>query len=56
MTTLQAAIIQSSRDTDLKGWYKNGSVIGVIFTEVGPEKSPSCMYSPTRSLLRCMAF
>src|SRR4051812_43010706 len=26
---------QSTRETDVKGWYKDGSVIGVIFTELG---------------------
>lgn len=25
----------STRETDIKGWYKDGSVIGVIFTELG---------------------
>jgi lipopolysaccharide/colanic/teichoic acid biosynthesis glycosyltransferase len=29
------AIKQSTRDTDLRGWYEDG-IIGVIFTEVGP--------------------
>src|ERR1700730_11549521 len=29
------ALSQSTRDTDITGWYKDGSVIGVIFTEVG---------------------
>src|SRR5512134_3072884 len=28
------AVAQSVRDTDLKGWYNDGT-IGVIFTEVG---------------------
>jgi len=28
------AISRSTRDTDLKGWYKDGSIVGVIFTEV----------------------
>jgi len=27
--------LQSIRDTDIKGWYKDGAVIGVIFTEIG---------------------
>jgi len=35
IATLMSAIGQSTRDTDLKGWYRDGSVIGVIFTEVG---------------------
>ncbi len=35
LANLLSAIAQATRDTDLKGWYKDGSVIGVIFTEVG---------------------
>jgi len=34
-TKLLEAVSNAVRDTDLKGWYKQGSVIGVIFTEVG---------------------
>lgn len=41
MTKLLSAIRQSTRDTDLKGWYKEGSVIGVIFTEVGGTEDQS---------------
>jgi lipopolysaccharide/colanic/teichoic acid biosynthesis glycosyltransferase len=29
------ALSASSRETDIKGWYKAGSIIGVIFTEIG---------------------
>lgn len=29
------ALSGSTRDTDVRGWYKAGSVIGVIYTEVG---------------------
>lgn len=29
------ALCSSTRETDAKGWYKDGSVIGVIFTEIG---------------------
>jgi lipopolysaccharide/colanic/teichoic acid biosynthesis glycosyltransferase len=29
------ALSRSSRDTDTKGWYHEGSTIGVIFTEIG---------------------
>lgn len=28
-------ISESIRETDIKGWYKSGSVFGVIFTEIG---------------------
>ena len=31
------ALSRSTRDTDPKGWYKEGSTIGVIFTELGAE-------------------
>lgn len=29
------ALTNSIRETDIRGWYENGSAIGVIFTEVG---------------------
>jgi lipopolysaccharide/colanic/teichoic acid biosynthesis glycosyltransferase len=35
LNNLVSAIVQSTRDTDLVGWYKQGEVIGAIFTEVG---------------------
>jgi exopolysaccharide biosynthesis polyprenyl glycosylphosphotransferase len=30
-----STLSQSTRETDIKGWYKAGSVFGVIFTELG---------------------
>lgn len=30
-----SALFTSTRETDITGWYKDGSVIGVIFTEIG---------------------
>lgn len=36
-----AALLQSTRETDVKGWYKNHAVIGVIFTEVGDAEGKS---------------
>jgi lipopolysaccharide/colanic/teichoic acid biosynthesis glycosyltransferase len=30
-----SALTTSTRETDITGWYENGSTIGVIFTEVG---------------------
>jgi lipopolysaccharide/colanic/teichoic acid biosynthesis glycosyltransferase len=41
LANLLAAVAQATRDTDLKGWYKDGSVIGVIFTEVGGSENKS---------------
>jgi lipopolysaccharide/colanic/teichoic acid biosynthesis glycosyltransferase len=29
------ALAASTRETDIKGWYEEGSIIGIIFTEVG---------------------
>jgi lipopolysaccharide/colanic/teichoic acid biosynthesis glycosyltransferase len=31
------SLARSTRETDVKGWYKEGSTIGVIFTEIGAE-------------------
>src|SRR5215469_8580280 len=30
-----SAVSQSTRETDVKGWHKDGNSIGVIFTEIG---------------------
>ncbi len=32
-----AALSRSTRETDVKGWYRQGALVGVIFTEIGPE-------------------
>ena len=37
MGSLRVALSRSSRETDIKGWYEEGSVLGVIFTEIGEE-------------------
>lgn len=31
---IQTAICCATRETDIKGWYQDGAVIGVIFTEI----------------------
>lgn len=36
LTKVKVAVTEPSRETDIKGWYKQGFTIGVIFTEVGP--------------------
>ena len=36
-----AALSHSTRETDIKGWYKDDAVIGVIFTEVGAAEGKS---------------
>ena len=35
MAKVMGAVAQSTRETDLCGWYENSAVIGVIFTELG---------------------
>jgi lipopolysaccharide/colanic/teichoic acid biosynthesis glycosyltransferase len=50
MESLLAAITQSTRDTDLKGWYRDGSVIGVIFTEVGGAEDKCIVHSLSNKL------
>ena len=45
MTKLLSAIVSSTRDTDLTGWYKEGSIIGVIFTEVGGADDKSIVHA-----------
>ena len=32
-----AAVASSTRETDLIGWYKEGEILGIIFTEVGSD-------------------
>jgi lipopolysaccharide/colanic/teichoic acid biosynthesis glycosyltransferase len=31
---IQSALARATRETDIKGWYRDGAVIGVIFTEI----------------------
>jgi len=32
---IQRLLVQSFRETDIRGWYQNGCALGVIFTEIG---------------------
>jgi exopolysaccharide biosynthesis polyprenyl glycosylphosphotransferase len=36
-----SALWESTRETDVKGWYRDGSVIGIIFTEIAPAEGRS---------------
>jgi lipopolysaccharide/colanic/teichoic acid biosynthesis glycosyltransferase len=40
---IQLALANVTRETDTKGWYKDGAVIGVIFTEVAPVDEPTAV-------------
>jgi lipopolysaccharide/colanic/teichoic acid biosynthesis glycosyltransferase len=35
------ALSRSTRETDIRGWYKDGCVLGVIFTEIGAAEGKS---------------
>ena len=35
------ALLHSTRETDIRGWYKEGDVIGVIFAEIGAAEGTS---------------
>jgi hypothetical protein len=37
---IQSALSRSTRETDIKGWYRDGAVIGVIFTEIPLSEAP----------------
>ena len=34
LETIRAALDHSTRDTDIKGWYRDKTVLGIIFTEI----------------------
>jgi len=50
MSSLLSAVSQSTRDTDLKGWYKDGAIIGVIFTEIGGTEDKAIVQSLSTKL------
>ena len=37
--------LQTLRDTDIKGWYKDGATLGVIFTEIGAAGEKSAVHT-----------
>jgi lipopolysaccharide/colanic/teichoic acid biosynthesis glycosyltransferase len=37
LSRIQSALSLTTRDTDLTGWYKTQSVMGVMFTEINPD-------------------
>jgi exopolysaccharide biosynthesis polyprenyl glycosylphosphotransferase len=47
MLSVTSVILKSTRETDLVGWYKDGAILGVIFTEVSLETA-----SPITEVLR----
>lgn len=39
------SLSRATRETDFKGWYRDGAIIGVIFTEVGDAEDKSVVYT-----------
>ena len=54
LANLMSALTQSTRDTDLKGWYKAGSVVGVIFTEIGSAEDNSIVQALSAKLTEAL--
>jgi lipopolysaccharide/colanic/teichoic acid biosynthesis glycosyltransferase len=50
MPNLVSAISQSTRDTDLMGWYTEGAIIGVIFTEIAGNEDKAVVQSLSAKL------
>jgi exopolysaccharide biosynthesis polyprenyl glycosylphosphotransferase len=48
MSRVRSALLKSTRETDLIGWYEKGIVLGVIFTEVNSEGE-----KPITEILHC---
>src|SRR5579872_59421 len=44
---LLSAIWGATRDTDIKGWYKDGALLGVMFTEIGDAEEKQIVHSLT---------
>jgi lipopolysaccharide/colanic/teichoic acid biosynthesis glycosyltransferase len=51
LSQLQSALSESTRDTDLTGWYKEQQIIGVIFTEIGDADSRSIVCALSKKLV-----
>lgn len=43
LAKLASAVIESARETDVKGWYKQSFTLGVVFTEVDPAKDEAAV-------------
>jgi lipopolysaccharide/colanic/teichoic acid biosynthesis glycosyltransferase len=51
---LLAAVLRATRDTDLKGWYKDDSILGVIFTEVGGAEDALIVHSLSNKITNAL--
>src|SRR5947209_10348414 len=39
ISQITSSLVSSARETDTLGWYQDGSSLGVIFTEIGSDRS-----------------
>lgn len=49
-----SAVSQSTRETDVAGWYVEGAVLGVIFTELGEESGEAFSQLAREKLIRAL--
>jgi hypothetical protein len=49
------AVVTSTRETDIKGWYKDGSTLGVIFTEIGTAEGKAVYHALLTSLTAALS-
>ena len=52
---LAGAAAQSTRETDVAGWYEEGSILGIIFTELGLLKRSDAMQTLRTRIQRIAA-
>lgn len=41
LSTMLSTLSSSTRETDVRGWFKKRSIVGIIFTEIGEEEKES---------------
>ena len=46
---------QSTRETDVTGWYEDGSVIGVMLTEIGPSEKSAVVKALTTRIVAALS-
>jgi exopolysaccharide biosynthesis polyprenyl glycosylphosphotransferase len=54
MSKVLAAVWGATRDTDLKGWYRQETILGVIFTEIGEGDSKSIVHHLSHKVIESL--
>ena len=52
---LASCLLRATRETDVKGWYRDGSIAGIIFTDLPPETSPDLIKIIENKIVSAMA-